>query len=114
MSVVVPYGDPAYLRLRGPIAVPEGALLQKDTLSGCIPTWRRWSSCGSTAGSPPFTPTGLKVPNRSHFSAMEEVEDADPGSDIRRGLGQPSDRARLRRVPDRGGAVRHVDRADAR
>ena len=23
---------------------------------------------------------GLPVPNRSHFSAMEEVEDADPAS----------------------------------
>ena len=27
--------------------------------------------------------TGLPAPNRSHFSAMEEVEDADPGSDRR-------------------------------
>jgi len=29
--------------------------------------------------------TGMEVPNRSHFSAMEEVEDADPDSDVRRG-----------------------------
>jgi uncharacterized protein (DUF1501 family) len=29
--------------------------------------------------------TGLPAPNRSHFSAMEEVEDADPGSDVRSG-----------------------------
>ena len=29
--------------------------------------------------------TGLPAPNRSHFSAMEEVEDADPGSDARVG-----------------------------
>ena len=28
---------------------------------------------------------GLPVPNRSHFSAMEEVEDADPGSQVRSG-----------------------------
>ena len=28
---------------------------------------------------------GLPVPNRSHFSAIEEVEDADPGSVARRG-----------------------------
>ena len=34
------------------------------------------------------------VPNRSHFSAMEEVEDADPGSSVRRGLDQPDDRPR--------------------
>jgi uncharacterized protein (DUF1501 family) len=29
--------------------------------------------------------TGLPAPNRSHFAAMEEVEDADPGSDVRSG-----------------------------
>ena len=29
--------------------------------------------------------TGLPAPNRSHFSAMEEVEDADPGSSARVG-----------------------------
>jgi uncharacterized protein (DUF1501 family) len=29
--------------------------------------------------------TGLPAPNRSHFAAMEEVEDADPGSTVRSG-----------------------------
>ena len=29
--------------------------------------------------------TGLPAPNRSHFAAMEEVEDADPGSAVRSG-----------------------------
>ena len=29
--------------------------------------------------------TGLPAPNRSHFAAMEEVEDAAPGSDVREG-----------------------------
>jgi uncharacterized protein (DUF1501 family) len=28
---------------------------------------------------------GMMHPNRSHFSAMEEIEDADPGSDLRTG-----------------------------
>ena len=36
---------------------------------------------------------GLPVPNRSHFSAMEEVEDADPGSIGPPRLDQPDDRA---------------------
>ena len=30
---------------------------------------------------PPSTPPGCRLPNRSHFAAMEEVEDADPGLD---------------------------------
>ena len=29
--------------------------------------------------------TGLPAPNRSHFAAMEEVEDANPGSSVRSG-----------------------------
>ena len=85
MSVVVPYGDPAYLGLRGSIAVPEGSLLQKDTLFGLhpdlAPLEQQWIDGRMAA----VHATGLRVPNRSHFSAMEEVEDADPGSDIRRG-----------------------------
>ncbi len=28
---------------------------------------------------------GMEVPNRSHFLAMEEIEDADPTSSVRRG-----------------------------
>jgi len=85
MSVVVPYGDPAYLGLRGSIAVPEGSLLQKDTLFGLhpdlAPLEQQWIDGRMAA----VHATGLRVPNRSHFSAMEEVEDADPGSEIRRG-----------------------------
>jgi uncharacterized protein (DUF1501 family) len=85
MSVVVPYGDPAYLDLRDSIAVPEGALLHKNGLFGLhphlAPLEQQWADGRMAA----VHATGLSVPNRSHFSAMEEVEDADPGSDVRRG-----------------------------
>jgi uncharacterized protein (DUF1501 family) len=85
MSVVVPYGDPAYATLRPGIAVPESALLQKDTLFGLHPDLEPLEPYWIAQRMAAVHATGLKVPNRSHFSAMEEVEDADPGSDVRRG-----------------------------
>ena len=52
--------------------------------------------------------TGLPVPNRSHFAAMEEVEDADPGSSARVGwlnrlLGTDSDDSPLQAFSVGGG-----------
>ena len=41
--------------------------------------------CGTPGELAAVHAVGLPVPNRSHFSAMEEVEDADPGSTVRRG-----------------------------
>ena len=52
---------------------------------------------------------GLPVANRSHFSAIEEVEDAAPGSSLRRGwvnrmVGMP---ARTPATPSRRRPARH-------
>ena len=47
--------------------------------------------------------TGLPAPNRSHFAAMEEVEDADPGSSARVGMAQPPDRPGRRHQPAAAG-----------
>ena len=47
-------------------------------LAPLVPWWNSGSMAAVQA-------TGLAAPNRSHFSAMEEVEDADPGSDARVG-----------------------------
>ena len=85
MSVVVPYGDPAYATLRPGIAVPESELLQKDMLFGLHPDLKPLEPYWISQRMAAVHATGLKVPNRSHFSAMEEVEDADPGSVVRRG-----------------------------
>ena len=85
LSLVVPHADPVYYSSRPGIAVPAAALLAKDgtfglhpELAPLLPLWE----AGTLAA---VHGTGLPVPNRSHFSAMEEVEDADPGSDVRTG-----------------------------
>ncbi len=85
LSLVVPHGDPVYYQARPRIAVPAAALLAKDAqfglhpdLAPLVPLWE----AGKVAA---IHATGLPAPNRSHFAAMEEVENADPGSNARIG-----------------------------
>ncbi len=85
MSVVVPHGDPAYATLRKSIAVPSGKLLAADSMFGLHPSLTPLLPVWQANRMAAVQATGLAVPNRSHFSAMEEVEDADPGSSVRRG-----------------------------
>lgn len=85
LSLVVPHGDPAYYTARPRIAIPSASLLAKDgffglhpSLAPLLPMW----NAGKVAA---VHATGLPVANRSHFAAMEELEDADPGSTARVG-----------------------------
>ena len=85
LSLVVPHADPVYYAARPRIAVPSDQLLVKDGMFGLhpalaplVPLWKAGKMAAVQA-------TGLPTPNRSHFSAMEEVEDADPGSPARIG-----------------------------
>ena len=85
LGLVVPYTEPAYYAQRPTIAVPEGALLQKDPSFGMHPDLApvEWLFTG---GELAFVhAVGTAVPDRSHFTAMEAVEDADPTSSVRRG-----------------------------
>jgi uncharacterized protein (DUF1501 family) len=79
LSLVVPHGDPAYYTARPRIGIPSAALLAKDgffglhpSLAPLLPLW----NAGKVAA---VHATGLPVANRSHFAAMEQLEDADPG-----------------------------------
>ena len=85
LSLVVPHADPVYYSARPRIAVPADRLLVPDAMFGLhprlaplVPLWRSGRLAAVHA-------TGLPAPNRSHFAAMEEVEDADPGSTARSG-----------------------------
>lgn len=85
LSLVVPHADPAYYAARPGIAVPADRLLARDAMFGLhpelaplLPLWHEGRLAAVHA-------TGLPAPNRSHFAAMEEVEDADPGSSVRSG-----------------------------
>jgi len=85
MSLVVPHADPVYHQARPGIAVPTDRLLARDGMFGLhpelaplLPLWTNGTLAAVHA-------TGLPAPNRSHFAAMEAVEDADPGSAARSG-----------------------------
>lgn len=110
LSLVVPHGDPAYYAARPGIAVPSDRLLAKDSFFGLHPSLAPllpWWTAGQMAA---VHATGLPSPNRSHFSAMEELEDADPGSDARVGwlnrlIGRDSSRSPLDAIQYGGGGV---------
>ncbi len=85
LGMVVPHGDPAYYAARPKIAVPKGQLLARDDMFGLHPglaplNWL-WES-GELAA---VQAVGMSAPSRSHFAAMEAIEDAAPGSSLRQG-----------------------------
>jgi uncharacterized protein (DUF1501 family) len=85
LSLVVPHADRVYYDARPRIAVPSDQLLVKDGFFGLHPALAPLLPLWNAGKMAAVHATGLPVPNRSHFSAMEEVEDADPGSKARIG-----------------------------
>lgn len=85
LSVVVPHGDPAYAAARPRLGVPTGQLLAKDNMFGLHPALSPLLPMWQSGRFGAVHAVGLPQPNRSHFAAMEEVEDADPGSSERTG-----------------------------
>src|SRR5215210_7465145 len=85
LNLVVPHADPAYYAARPSIAVPSETLLAKDAMFGLHPAFEPLVPFWTAGKVAAVHATGLPAPNRSHFAAMEEVEDADPGSSVRSG-----------------------------
>ncbi|GAA0802754.1 DUF1501 domain-containing protein [Spirilliplanes yamanashiensis] len=85
LSAVVPYGDPYYYRARPTIGVPRtrtignvGGFGLNPALRPLLPLWANRKLAAVHA-------VGQAAPNRSHFSAMEELERAAPGTSLRTG-----------------------------
>lgn len=85
LSLVVPHADPAYYAARPRIAVPAERLLARDGMFGLHPALAPLVPLWTAGRLAAVHATGLASPNRSHFAAMEAVEDADPGSSARSG-----------------------------
>src|SRR3954447_15090960 len=85
LSLVVPHGDPVYYAARPRIGIPSDRLLVKDGFFGLHPAMTDLVPLWTAGKVAAVHATGLPVANRSHFSAMEEMEDADPGSHERVG-----------------------------
>ncbi|MGI8702011.1 MAG: DUF1501 domain-containing protein [Nocardioidaceae bacterium] len=80
LSLVVPYGDPGYAAARPRIAIPASQLLQTDGMFGLHPNLAPLAPLWRSGAMAAVQAVGMPAPNRSHFSAMSEVEEADPGS----------------------------------
>lgn len=85
MSLVVPHGDPVYYSARPRIAIPADRLLAKDGFFGLHPNLAPLLPMWESGRMAAVHATGLPAPNRSHFAAIEAVEDAAPGSTARVG-----------------------------
>lgn len=85
LSLVVPHAEPNYYRSRPRIAVPRSVLWGRDDTFGFHPALRPLRQMWRERRLAAVHAVGLPVPNRSHFVAMEEMEDADPRSAERRG-----------------------------
>ncbi|MFB9311693.1 DUF1501 domain-containing protein [Nocardioides plantarum] len=87
LSVVVPRGED-HARLasyRRNIVVPESKLLGSDPRFGLHPALAPLLPMWSAGTMGAVHAVGMHEPNRSHFDAMEEVEEADPGTSARVG-----------------------------
>ena len=85
LSLVVPHADPVYYAARPRIAVPSDRLLVKDGMFGLHPAMSALVPLWLDNKVAAYHATGLPTANRSHFAAMEELEDAHPGSNERIG-----------------------------
>ncbi|WP_229072661.1 DUF1501 domain-containing protein [Actinoplanes sp. DH11] len=85
LSTIVPIGDPDYYRARPTIGVPKSQVIAGDgtfglhpALAPLLPAWKAGTLAAVHA-------VGQPDPNRSHFAAMEAMENAAPGSSVRSG-----------------------------
>lgn len=85
MGVVVPYTEPGYRAARPNTYVDTSQLLAKDSRFGLHPALAPLMPYWDTKQFAALHAIGLPVPNRSHFEAIEAIEDSDPGSSARVG-----------------------------
>ncbi len=85
LSAVVPVTDDGYYTARPTIAVPKESTLALDSRFGLHPALSPLKPFWDAGSLGVVHAAGLTNPNRSHFSAMEEIERAAPGSSVRTG-----------------------------
>jgi uncharacterized protein (DUF1501 family) len=85
LSAIAPIGDPDYYKARPTIALPKSQVIAGDgtfglhpALAPLLPMWQ-----GGTLAA--VHAVGQPNPTRSHFAAMEAMENAAPGTSLRSG-----------------------------
>jgi uncharacterized protein (DUF1501 family) len=85
LNAIVPAADPNYATWRPNVGIPQGTLLQLDGMFGMHPAMAPLKPLWDAGTFGVVHAVGQEQPNRSHFSAMEELERAAPGSSMRTG-----------------------------
>ncbi len=85
LQAIVPTADPDYSDWRPNIDIPQGQLLPLDATFGLHPAMASLKPFYDAGTFGAIQAVGMAQPNRSHFSAMEEMERAAPGSSLRTG-----------------------------
>ena len=85
LQAIVPTGDQDYAGWRPNIAIPQGQLLPLEGIFGMHPAMGSLKPFFDSGDLGVIHAVGMAEPNRSHFSAMEEMERAAPGSHLRTG-----------------------------
>ena len=85
LSAIVPIGDPGYYAARPTIGVPKSQVIAGDgsfglhpAMAPLLPLWQGGKLAAVHA-------VGQSDPTRSHFAAMEAMENAAPGTSVRSG-----------------------------
>lgn len=85
LSAIVPVTDADYYSLRPTIGIPAASTVALTSTFGLHPALAPLKPLWDKGTFGVVHAAGLTAPNRSHFSAMEEIERAAPGSSIRTG-----------------------------
>lgn len=85
LNAIVPIGDPGYAAARPSIGIKEGALIPVGGIFGLHPALLPLKPFWDAGTFGAVHAVGQPSPSRSHFSAMEELERAAPGSSLRSG-----------------------------
>jgi uncharacterized protein (DUF1501 family) len=85
LSAIVPIGDPDYYRARPSIGVPKSQVIAGDGTFGLHPALSPLLGLWKSGKLAAVHAAGQPNPTRSHFAAMEAMENAAPGTSIRSG-----------------------------
>jgi uncharacterized protein (DUF1501 family) len=85
LSAIVPIGDPGYYQARPSIGVPTSQVIAGDGTFGLHPAMAPLLPLWTGGKLAAVHAVGQPNPTRSHFAAMEAMENAAPGTSIRSG-----------------------------
>ncbi|MCW5748202.1 MAG: DUF1501 domain-containing protein, partial [Alphaproteobacteria bacterium] len=80
LNTVIPFADPLYAQLRGPLAVPRERIVQLDPRVGLHPALKGLTESWQARDLAIVQGVGYPYPNRSHFRSIEIWDTASAAS----------------------------------